>query len=58
MEVRDGRGENKTKEFQKNQARVSYFFKEFPGETARNCSYYTGLSYKTVLNHIKKLKEQ
>lgn len=56
MKIRDGRGDNKVSDFKKNKKIIINWFENNPNKTAKDCSIGTGLSYKTVLNHIKKLK--
>jgi len=49
-------GENKIEDFQKNKLIIKGWFEANPNSTAKRCSIKVGLSYKTVLNHIKKLQ--
>jgi len=55
MKIKDGRGEKKVEDAARNRLMIKNWFNSNPNKTAKQCSIGVGLSYSTVLGHIKKL---
>ena len=53
MEIKDGRGMNKTKESEENREKIAKWFERNPGSTKKQCCDAIGISYKTVQKHLK-----
>ncbi len=56
LNIRDGRGEHKEAERDKNRELVRKFFNDNPGAAIIECQRALHLSYPTVASHIKAIK--
>ncbi len=43
---------------EENYIKVKNFYCKFPGSPQKECERQTGLSYKTVQKHVKRLREE
>ena len=53
--VRNGRGDHMRHKHSLNRKEILFFFKSNPTATKMDCSKALGLSYPTVLKHIKEI---
>ena len=58
MQITDGRGKHMTDLKETNKGIITKWFTDNPGTTATDCAAGTGLSYQTVLTHLKDLSEK
>jgi predicted transcriptional regulator len=54
----DGRGAHSTALKNKNRATIKKWIEKNPGETMTRCMNETGLSYPTIMNHLKEMREE
>lgn len=55
--LKDGRGANSTTLKNKNRATIISWIKKNPGRTKTECMNETGLSYPTIMNHLREMRE-
>lgn len=53
----DGRGAHSTTIKNKNRTTITEWIEKNPGETMTKCMNETGLSYPTIMNHLKEMRE-
>ena len=55
---RDARGENSTATKYANRKIIKEWIDKNPGDTMTACMNDTGLSYRTIMNHLKDMREE